>query len=95
LVVVIDINGHNGIVPTGGLAPRRCLRPANDAAGPEISVQVLGIMRELVLQDIHICMIDLAGLVGPTLVISVVLIVGRVGMSRYLRPIGEVAVDDN
>src|SRR5205823_4186853 len=93
LLVVIDVDGEDGIVPAGRLTRTFRLGAADDAARFEIGVEVFRVVRELVLEKIDVGMLDVARLVAAALVVGVVLVMRRVLVSGYLGPIGKLAVD--
>src|SRR5262249_14264406 len=95
LIVVVHVDGENGVVAAGGLAVGGGPRAGADAAGLEVGVEVTRVVGQLVLDEVHIGVLDALGLIVLAVVLGVVLVVGRVGVGGDVLPVVEFAVDDD
>ena len=81
--------------PAGRLAGSGGLGTANDSTGLEIGVEIEGVVRELVFQNVHVGMSDVLGLVVWLAMVRVVFVVRRILVGRHPLPVVELAVDGN
>lgn len=91
--IIVHVDRENCVVAAGRLAGGGDLCAADGAAGLEIGVEVLGVVRELVFEQVRVGVIDMRRPVVAGLVVGVVLVVRRVGVRADVLPVIEPAVN--